>query len=169
MILVPTNASISYITTRKAGPSSLRAGSIEGGTMIWIYGFRFAPNGFSSLPSVSNTNTVQLVNGYSVYSCEMHNDKITDTQLTCYAPAIPEGVYQVRVYVNNNLIPLYQYSDKTSATFISLLSNTPVISGIQPQTGTPQTLIALSGSFGTSCYSRDIDGCSQDNNPLISR
>jgi hypothetical protein len=169
LISVPTDASISYVTTRKAGPSSLTVGSIEGGTMLWIYGNRFAPNGFNSLPSVSNTNTVQLVNGYSVYDCEMHNDKVTTTQLTCYAPAMPEGAYQVRVYVNNNLIPLYQYIDKNIAIFLPLLSNTPVISGIQPQTGTPQTLITLSGSFDTSCYSRDIDGCSQDNNPLISR
>lgn len=137
--------------------------------MIWIYGTRFAQNGFNSLPSVSNTNTVQLVSGYSIYNCEMHNDKVTSTQLTCYAPAMPESLYQIRVYVNGNLIPLYQYIDKSRATFIPTLGYTPLITGIQPQTGTPQTLISLTGVFRTSCYSRDIDGCAQDNNPLISR
>ncbi|CAF5019692.1 unnamed protein product, partial [Rotaria magnacalcarata] len=35
--------------------------------------------------------------------------------------------------------------------------------------GTPQSLIKLAGSFKTACYSRDVDGCAQDNNPLISR
>lgn len=160
---------IYYVTTRKAGPSSLKDGSLQGGTMLWIYGNRFAPNSFSFYPSASNANIVQLVNGYSVYNCEMHNDKVTTTQLTCYVPSMPESVYQIRVYVNNNLIPLYQYMDKNSATFIPSLSYTPIINNIQPQTGTPQTLIGLSGKFYTACYSRDIDGCAQDNNPLISR
>ncbi|CAF3512253.1 unnamed protein product [Rotaria socialis] len=71
--------------------------------MIWIYGSRFAQNGFNSVPSVTNSNIVKLVDGYSVYDCEMHNDKTTNTQLTCYAPALPESVYQIRVYVNGQL------------------------------------------------------------------
>ncbi|CAF3431137.1 unnamed protein product [Rotaria sp. Silwood1] len=167
--IVPTDAAIYYATTRKGGSSTLKDGSIQGGTMIWIYGNRFADSGFSLLPSVSNTNTVQFVSGYSIYDCEMHNDKVTSTQLTCYAPAMPEGVYQIRVYVNNNLIPSYQYIDMNRATFIPSLSYTPIISGIQPQAGTPQILITITGLFRTACYSRDIDGCAQDNNPLISR
>ncbi|CAF3664415.1 unnamed protein product [Rotaria sordida] len=167
--IVPTDAVINYATTRKGGSSNLKDGSIQGGTMIWIYGYRFADNGFSLLPSISNTNIVQLVSDYSISDCEMHNDKVTSTQLTCYTPAMPEGVYQIRVYVNNNLIPLYQYIDINRATFIPSLSYTPIISGIQPQIGTPQTLITISGLFRTACYSRDIDGCAQDNNPLISR
>ena len=137
--------------------------------MIWIYGQRFAENGFSSTPGVANTNTVQLVDGYSVYNCEMHNDKTTSTQLTCYAPALPDSIYQVRVYVNGYLIPLYQYVNPAQAFFIPTLSQTPTITGITPSSSTPQSLIQLTGSFKTSCYSRDIEGCSQDNNPLISR
>lgn len=137
--------------------------------MIWIYGNRFAQNGFSTVPSAANANTVQLVDGYSVYNCEMHNDKTTNTQLTCYAPALPEGAYQIRVYVNDYLIPLYQYYDPNRALFISSLSQTPTITGISPQSGTPQSLISLTGAFQTACYSRDVDGCAQDNNPLISR
>lgn len=169
LTLVPNNAAVYYVTTRKAGSYNLKSGSLQGGTMLWIYGNRFADNGFTLTPSIDNTNTVQLVSGYSVYDCEMHNDKVTSTQLTCYTPTIPEGVYQIRVYVNGNLIPLYQYIDVNRATFIPSSSNTPTITAIQPQTGTPQTLITLSGSFDSACYSRDIDGCAQDNNPLISR
>jgi hypothetical protein len=137
--------------------------------MLWIYGSRFAPNGFSSTPSSSTSNTVQLVDGYSVYDCQMHIDKITDTQLTCYTPVMPESLYQIRVYVNGYLIPLYQYDSAIHATFIAVPSNTPTITDISPQSGTPQTLISLSGEFETSCYSRDVSGCSDDNNPLISR
>lgn len=168
-ILVPTDAVIYYITTRKAGSSGLNDGSFQGGTMIWIYGNRFAENTFNSLPSASSSNIVKLVDQYSVYDCEMHNDKVTNTQLTCYAPALPESVYQIRVYVNNQLIPLYQYVDKSYALFVPTLDNTPTITGIVPQSGTPQTIITLMGSFKTACYSRDIEGCAQDNNPLISR
>jgi hypothetical protein len=137
--------------------------------MLWIYGNRFAQNGFNTVPSISTTNTVQLVDGYSTYDCEMHIDKTTNTQLTCYTPALPESVYQIRAFVNGDLIPLYQYYSPSRAVFAPMASQTPTITGISPQTGTPQSLITLSGSFQTSCYSRDVDGCAQDNNPLISR
>lgn len=169
LLAVPNDAVVFYTTVRKAGSWTQNAGSTQGGTMIWIYGNRFAQNGFDSVPSVVNSNTVQLVDGYAVYDCEMHNDKTTNTQLTCYAPMLPEGVYQIRVYVNGNLVPLYQYYAANRGLFISSPSQTPTITGISPQTGTPQSLISLSGAFQTSCYSRDIEGCSQDNNPLISR
>jgi hypothetical protein len=137
--------------------------------MLWIYGNRFALNGFSSTPSSSTTNTVQLVDNYSVYDCQMHTDKITETQLTCYAPVMPESLYLIRVYVNGYLIPLYQYNNTNQATFAPMPSYTPTINDITPQSGTPQSLISLSGDFETACYSRDVDGCSEDNNPLISR
>ncbi|CAF0819146.1 unnamed protein product [Rotaria sp. Silwood1] len=166
---VPTDAVIFYSTVRKGGYWTQNGGSTQGGTMIWIYGNRFAQNGFNSVPSISNTNIVQLVDGYSVYDCEMHNDKTTNTQLTCYAPSLPESVYQIRVSVNGYLIPLYQYYDTKRALFASMPSQTPTITNIIPQSGTPQSLITLIGSFKTLCYSRDVDGCAQDNNPLISR
>ncbi|CAM4958724.1 unnamed protein product, partial [Rotaria socialis] len=169
MCPVPTDAVIFYSTVRKGGYWTLNSGSTQGGTMIWIHGNRFAQNGFNSVPSILNTNTVQLVDGYSVYDCEMHNDKITNTQLTCYAPILSEGYYQIRVYVNGYLIPLYQYYDSRQASFTPMLSHTPIITSITPQSGTPQSLIKLAGSFKTACYSRDVDGCAQDNNPLISR
>ncbi|CAF3402120.1 unnamed protein product [Rotaria sp. Silwood1] len=166
---VPTDAVIFYSTVRKGGYWTQNGGSTQGGTMIWIDGNRFAQNGFNSVSSISNTNIVQLVDGYSVYDCEMHNDKTTNTQLTCYAPSLPESVYQIRVSVNGYLIPLYQYYDTKRALFASMPSQTPTITNIIPQSGTPQSLITLIGSFKTLCYSRDVDGCAQDNNPLISR
>jgi len=166
---VPTDAIVFYSTVRKNGPSTQNVGSTQGGTMLWIYGNRFAQNGFSTVPSTSTTDNVQLTDGYSVYDCEMHTDKVTNTQLTCYAPEMPQSLYQVRVYVNGYLIPLYQYYDTTQATFAPMPSQTPTITDIEPQTGPPQTLISLYGNFETACYSRDVTGCSDDNNPLISR
>jgi len=166
---VPTDAVVFYSTVRKNGGWTQNSGSLQGGTMIWIYGNRFAQNGFNTVPSTTNTNTVQLVDGYSVYDCTMHTDKVTNTQLTCYTPKMPEGVYQIRVYVNGNLVPLYQYYDPKRATFLPTSSQTPSITGITPSTGTPHTLVTLSGAFKSACFSRDMDDCSQDNNPLISR
>ncbi|CAF0745209.1 unnamed protein product [Adineta steineri] len=166
---VPTDAMVTYATVRKAGYYGQNGGSTQGGTLVWIYGNRFAENSFSSVPASSSANTVQLVDGYTVYDCEMHNDKTTTTQLTCYAPVLPESVYQIRVYVNGNLIPLYQYYDPTHAIFASMPSQTPTITGITPQTGTPNSLVTLTGNFETACYSRDVVGCAQDDNALISR
>jgi hypothetical protein len=166
---VPTDAVIFYSTVAKDGYWADNGGSTEGATMLWIYGNRFAQNGFSTVPSTANTNTVQLVNSYTVYDCEMHNDKVTNTQLTCFTPAMSPGVYQVRAYVNGNLIPLYQYYDPQQATFVPLASQTPTITGISPQTGPPQSLISLSGNFQTACYGRDVNGCSMDGDPLIAR
>ncbi|CAF3091006.1 unnamed protein product [Rotaria socialis] len=167
--VVPTDAVIFYSTVSKNGYWTENSGSTEGATMLWIYGNRFAQNGFSTVPSTTNRNTVQLVSNYAVYDCEMHNDKVTNTQLTCYTPAMAPGVYQIRAYVNGNLIPLYQYSNPQRATFVPLVSQTPTITGISPQTGPPQTLISLSGNFRTACTSRDVNGCSMDGDPLISR
>lgn len=168
-ISVPNDAIIWSATVRKNGPWTQNSGSTQGGTMLWIYGRRFAPVGFSSTPSTENTNVVKLVGDYSVYDCEMHNDKCTETQLTCYTPAMPAGAYQIRVYVRGQLIPIYQYYDKTRAVFIASNSQTPTITSISPQSGNPQSMIQLTGSFKTACYSRDVDGCAQDNNALISR
>ncbi|CAF4278058.1 unnamed protein product, partial [Rotaria magnacalcarata] len=167
--IVPTDTFVLYTTVRKGGPWTQNYGSTQGGTMLWIYGKRFAQRGFNTVPSTATTNAIQLVDGYSVYNCTMHDDKVTDSQLTCYTLKMPEGVYQIRVYVNNNLIPLYQYYDKKRATFAPMSSQTPIITGATPTTAPPRSLLSLSGSFKSSCFSRDTDGCSMDNNPLISR
>ena len=137
--------------------------------MLWIYGNRFAQNAFNTVPSTVTNNAVQLVDGYTVYDCNIHEDKVTNTQLTCYTPKMPEGVYQIRVYVNGYLIPLYQYYEPKRATFLPMSSQTPTITSISPLSGTPHSLLTLEGAFKSACFSRDIDGCSQDNNPLISR
>ena len=37
-IKVPTKANINYVTTRKNGPTTVNTASVNGGTMVWIYG-----------------------------------------------------------------------------------------------------------------------------------
>jgi hypothetical protein len=38
-LIVPTDAVINYVTTRKAGNSNQNSASTNGGTLIWIYGY----------------------------------------------------------------------------------------------------------------------------------
>ena len=46
----------------------------------------FAPNLFSISPTSATSNTVYLTNSVSSYQCEIHPDKGTTTQITCYTP-----------------------------------------------------------------------------------
>ena len=46
----------------------------------------FAPNLFSISPTSATSNTVYLTNSVSSYQCEIHPDKVTTTQITCYTP-----------------------------------------------------------------------------------
>ena len=146
-----------------------RNGSTEGGTLLWVYGTGFAPNEFSLVPSRVTSNTIQLARGNSTYACEMQIEKGTDTQLACYTPPMPPGVYQVLVFVQGTPVPLSQYSSPSSATFVATGSNTPQITSISPASGFPQRLVSLGGHFKTQCYLRDMIGCSEANVSVISR
>ena len=46
----------------------------------------FAFNQFSTSPTLATSNQVNLTNGHATYSCEIHPDKVTATQITCYSP-----------------------------------------------------------------------------------
>ena len=162
-------ATVSHTTTIMEGTGQQRNGSTEGGTLLWIYGTGFAPNVFSMLPSTETSNTVKLVRGNSTYDCAMHIEEGTDTQLSCYTPPMPPGEYQVRVYVEGNLIPLSQYSSPSLATFIASPSNTPQITSISPASGVPQRLVSLGGDFKTGCYLRDVIDCWEESVSVISR
>jgi hypothetical protein len=151
------------------GTQQQNSGSTEGGTLLWIYGTDFAENAFSMVPSTETSNTVQLVRGNDVYDCTMQIETGTDTQLTCYTPAMPAGEYQVRVYVEGDMVPLTQYSSPNSTTFIASPSNTPEITDISPASGLPERLVSLNGDFKTGCYLRDSDDCSDEDVPVISR
>ena len=151
------------------GTRQQRNGSTEGGTLLWVYGTGFAQNAFSTEPSSETSNNIQLVRGNDVFNCEMQIEKGTDTQLTCYTPAMPAGEYQIQVYVQGNLIPLNQYSSPSSTTFRAVPTNTPQITNIAPTSGLPQRLVSLNGDFKTQCYLRDTMDCSGDNVSVISR
>ncbi|CAM4838515.1 unnamed protein product [Rotaria magnacalcarata] len=160
---------VSHATTIKGGSREQNTGSSEGGTLLWVYGTGFAQNAFSEVPSKNTSNSVKLTKGDNTYDCQMHIEKVTDTQLTCYTPALPPGQYIVRVYVEGNLIDLSQHTYPNSATFRSTQSNAPRITQILPQAGLPQRLIRLYGYFKSKCYLREFDGCSGSDVPVISR
>jgi hypothetical protein len=87
--------------------------------MLWIYGQGFGPNKDSTFPTAENSNNVvTLTNALNSYSCEIHTDKSTTTQLTCYTDAMAVGTYTVRIRVYGALIPLYQYVDISSAQIV---------------------------------------------------
>lgn len=46
----------------------------------------FAANLFSTSPTSTTSNEVILVGNFASYSCEIHPDKTTNTQITCYTP-----------------------------------------------------------------------------------
>jgi hypothetical protein len=115
---VPNNAAINYVTTRKAGGTKSGA-SVSGGTMVWVYGVRFPPNLSPTQPSAqSSAASITLTNSLNSYSCEIHTDKCTSTQLTCYTSAMQAGTYNVRVVISGVLIPLYQYVDVSRSVVI---------------------------------------------------
>ena len=75
---------VQQITTRKNGGWWINQGSQKGGTLLWISGRRFADNLFSLNPTAKTSNEVFLVSDVASYPCEIHPDKITSTQITCY-------------------------------------------------------------------------------------
>lgn len=79
---------ITQVTTRKNGGWWQNGASRNGGTMLWISGKRFADNFFALSPTANTSNQVYLVNGISSYPCEIHPDKVTSTQITCYSPLV---------------------------------------------------------------------------------
>lgn len=84
--LVPTDAVVIQVTTRKNGSPSTNQGSLNGGTLVWISGKRFANNLFSFNPTSATSNEVLLTNGLTSYTCTLHTDKVTESQVTCYTP-----------------------------------------------------------------------------------
>ncbi|CAF4573242.1 unnamed protein product, partial [Rotaria sp. Silwood2] len=99
----------------------------------------------------------------------MQTEKVTDTQLTCYTPPLPEGSYGVKVFVEGNEVQLSQYTYGSLPTFRSSEGNRPRITRISPASGLPQRVISLYGDFKSRCYLRDVEGCSEANIPIISR
>lgn len=162
-------ATVSYATTIRRGTQQQRNGSIEGGTLLWVYGTGFAPNEFSLEPTRETPNEIKLIRGGVTYDCMMHMEKCTDTQLACYTPRLSAGDYQVRVSVQGTLIPLTQHSSPNAAIFTASTTNTPQITNISPGYGLPGRLISLEGDFKTKCFLREGEGCTEGNVPVISR
>ena len=102
------------------------------------------------------------------------------------------GSYLVKVLVNGQLIPTYQYSNGVQSAQLKVVihlsdvyfktinfklftcwkvtsANTPSITRISPISGVPGTFVTISGDFKTSCLSRDVVACAGDSAVLITR
>lgn len=60
---------------------------------------------------------------------------------------MPKGKYLVRIIVNGNYIPLYQYSSLDKAYITVSESSTPRIASITPTKGVPGTFVDITGDF----------------------
>ena len=159
------------MTTIKNGRAGQFAGSTQGGTFVWIYGDGFLRPTFQSTPSDVILNRVQFYRPYEnqIYDCLMYPAEITTTQLTCSTPAMPEGYYQIRIYVNETLLDSSVYRRPGVTVFQSSPWYTPLITNISSVTGVPGRILTINGDFKTSCYSREIPECASDSVSLISR
>ena len=62
------------------------------------------------------------------------------------------GTYLVRVKVNGNLIPLYQYTAIGNSYIQVLDAYTPKITSITPTSGLPDSMIYIAGDFKVRFY-----------------
>ena len=107
---------------------SQTSGSINGGSVITIYG-----NGFSS---IQNT-TVKIGTKFCVIQF------VTSSQIQCITSANSAGSYQVSIYSNNVGFP--------SQTFGYSALLTPTVTQITPISGLSGQLLIITGSgFGNS-------------------
>ena len=123
----------------------------------------------STSPSDDTSNQVILTNAFSSYPCEIHPDSTTTTQITCFTPAMVAGEYRVKVIVQGHIVPSYQYTNLANAKINVNLASTPVISGFSPSVALPGSFVNITGDFKTFCYTRDVDGCSDDSGARITR
>lgn len=79
------------------------------------------------------------------------------------------GTYLVQVYVKGKQIPSYQYTNRANAYIEVKSGSTPTISAVVPSMGTPGSFVEIKGSFKTSCFLRDTDGCADDSGARITR
>jgi hypothetical protein len=156
-------------STRKGGSPNQTQGSTQGGTLLWISGNEFARTDFSKVPSSVSGNAVILYRGDRVYECTLQIEEVTSTRLACTTVAMPAGFYDLRIYVNGEMIPSSGYPVPEYVKFESTLDNTPRIFNIWPAIGEPQRLVTLSGDFKTNCSARDVNACAREDAPIISR
>ena len=72
------------MTTRQAGGTWQNGASLNGGTLVRIYGQRFAAPLFSVSQTDLTSNQVIIINQYSSYNCLIHPEKTTNSLITCY-------------------------------------------------------------------------------------
>lgn len=60
---------------------------------------------------------------------------------------MPAGKYLIRVYVNDLIIPLYQYYNVESAYVYINEEYTPKIAKLEPDNSLPESIVKITGDF----------------------
>ena len=60
---------------------------------------------------------------------------------------MPADTYLVKVFVNGNLIPIYQYLRQDQAYIVVRDSATPKITSLIPNFGLPGSFVTINGDF----------------------
>ncbi len=84
---MPTAAYVYMVSTIENGGFWQNGASLNGETLVFIYGSGFGQNVYSAFASSSdNSNTVALVNSFASYNCEVFAMKSTTSRLACWTP-----------------------------------------------------------------------------------
>ena len=80
------------------------------------------------------------------------------------------GEYVVRVIVEGNFVPSYQYTNGIGSGVVTVgEESTPVIKELVPYKGVPGSFVNVMGDFKTACYLRDTVECADDSGLRIAR
>ncbi|KAM4026998.1 fibrocystin-L isoform 2-T2 [Anomaloglossus baeobatrachus] len=148
-------------------------GSINGATRITIKGNGFADaNQFNYGDGNDNLgNSVQLVSSTLSIPCDVEKDASHATQITCYTRAMPPDNYLARVSVDG--VPVdtsnmcsNQYS---LCMFQTNTYYTPIINSIAPVSGTPGSMITITGKIITDVYGSNTALSSNGRNVRVLR
>ncbi|XP_040289774.1 fibrocystin-L-like [Bufo bufo] len=149
-------------------------GSVNGATRITITGRGFAEaNQFNYGDGNDNLgNSVQLVSSTLSIPCDVEKDASHATQITCYTRPMPEGSYMVKVTVDG--VPAistncYAYYYYWWCMFNPRMYNTPRINSIAPVSGTPGSMITITGRIFTDVYGSNTALSSNGRNVRVLR
>ncbi|KAM3929151.1 fibrocystin-L-like [Leptodactylus fuscus] len=148
-------------------------GSRNGATRLTITGYGFADaNQFNYGDGNTNLgNRVQLVSSTRSFPCDVEKDSSHATQIICVTRPMPEDNYLVRVSVDDisetSSVTCYGYY--WTCTFQVRTYYTPVINSIGPVSGTPGSLIKITGTIYTDVYGSNTALSSNGRNVRILR
>ncbi|XP_073535878.1 fibrocystin-L [Phyllobates terribilis] len=150
-------------------------GSINGATRITIKGNGFADaNQFNYGDGNNNLgNSVQLVSSTLSIPCDVEKDASHSTQITCYTRPMPADSYMVRVSVDSVPVDTSNICGGNFQVWWCMFQPhiyyTPVINSIAPVSGSPGSMITITGKIFTDVYGSNTALSSNGKNVRVLR